>query len=303
MTDAAPPAQRLRLVVGYDGTDFAGWQVQQGARTVQGALEEAFASIAAAPARVTGSGRTDAGVHALAQVAHVDDVRGLPPVQWLGALNARLPADVRVRAVTAAAPDFHALHTAVGKTYVYQLHLSDVPGGQGAVEASVPPWRRHAFWAVRDTIDVDAMRRAARHLVGTHDFTALSKVMEAGRTTTKTLRSVRVLRVPRGLRIVVHGDGFLYGMVRLIAGLLVDVGFGRVDPDEVPERLAAGRRDRRSPSAPARGLFLWRVHYPAPHGTWRPALGPLFGAAPPIDAARASRPCYPWVVDDRPGGA
>lgn len=300
MTDGAC---RVRLVVGYDGTDFAGWQVQPGgARTVQGELERAVESVTRAPVRVTGSGRTDAGVHAFAQNAHFDDPRGLEPTAWLGALNARLPPDVRVRAVSAAAPDFHALHSAVGKTYVYQLHLSDAPGGQGAVEASVPPWRRRGFCAVRASIDVDAMRRAARHLVGTHDFTALSKVMEEGRSTTKTLRAVRVLGVPRGLRLVVSGDGFLYGMVRLVAGLLVDVGAGRVHPDDVPARLASGRRDRRSPSMPARGLFLWRVAYPAPHGTWRPALGPLFGHAAPDGAARAGRPCYPWIAgDDRAG--
>ncbi len=268
--------QRLRLVVGYDGGMFAGWQVQSSARTVQGTLEEAIASVGGERGRVIGSGRTDAGVHAYAQVAHVDDHRGLSARQWLGALNARLPGEVRVRAVDVVPPTFHALQSAVGKTYVYQLHLSDAPGGLGAVESSVPPWRRTTFHTVRTSIDVGAMRSAARHLVGTHDFTSLSKVMEAGRSTTKTLRSLRVLRISRGLRIVASGDGFLYGMVRLLAGLLVDVGTGRVAAAAVPQLLAARSRGHRSPSLPAHGLFLWRVHYPAPFGTWRPSRGPLF---------------------------
>jgi len=253
---------RRLLRVAYDGAEFAGWQLQRERRTVQGELERALGELFGEPVRVHGAGRTDAGVHALAQAAHFDDPRGLPLARLRGALNAGLPASIRVGELRAVPADFHALHDAVGKTYVYLLHLSREPGGQRAVERSVPPVRRRCFHAVRADLDLRAMRAAARQLEGRHDFTVLSKVMPAERSTVKSVRRVRVLRIPRGLALVFHGEGFLYGMVRLASGLLVEVGRGRRRAQDVPELLASLDRAQAPASLPGHALFLGRVRYP-----------------------------------------
>lgn len=252
---------RWRLRVAYDGAEFSGWQVQPGQRTVQGVLSEAAESVFGEAVAFQGAGRTDAGVHALGQVCHFDAPRALPPGRLLGALAAALPDDIRPVALETAPAGFHALHTAHRKTYFYQLHLSSAVGGLRVVERSVPPHRRRTFHAVRAGLDLVAMRRAAAELVGTHDFRALSKAMPAGRGTVKTVHAVRLMRVPGGLRVFVTGGGFLYGMVRLMAGLLVEVGRGRFAAGDVGALLEAGDRARAPASLPARGLFLWRVDY------------------------------------------
>jgi tRNA pseudouridine38-40 synthase len=257
----AAGSRRRALVLAYDGAAYAGWQVQPDQPTVQGVLEAALGVLVRQPVRVHGSGRTDAGVHALGQVAHFDDPLGLPPERLAAALNSLLPPDIRVRQAMAVAPGFHALHGAVAKTYLYQLHLAPATGGSRAALAAVPPHRRLTFHAVRGDLDLVAMRRAAQLLRGRHDFTALSKAMDEGRGTVKTLRSLRVLRVPHGLRVFATADGFLYGMVRLLAGLLVEVGRGRRDPERVPELLAAADRSRAPALLPPHGLFLWKVRY------------------------------------------
>ena len=252
---------RRALVLAYDGTDFLGWQVQPTGRTVQGVVEAALGEVLGAPVRVQGSGRTDAGVHARAQVAHFDDPAGLPLERLHGALAAALPDDVRPVALLPVADDFHALHDARRKTYVYRLHLSRSRGGQRTVERSLPPLRRRDHLAVREGLDLAAMRAAAARLVGTHDFTTFSKAMPEGRGTVKTLEALRVLRGPRSLALLATGDGFLYGMVRLLAGLLVEVGRGRVAVDAVPALLEARDRAAAPASLPARGLCLgWVDH-------------------------------------------
>ncbi|HZM00402.1 MAG TPA: tRNA pseudouridine(38-40) synthase TruA [Planctomycetota bacterium] len=261
---------RRRMTVAYDGTDFSGWQLQPGRRTVQGCLEQALERTLGSRVRVFGAGRTDAGVHALGQVAHFDAPEALRPERLLAALNSRLPPDVRVRELAEAAPGFHALHSARDKTYVYQLHLASRRDGP---RVELPPLRRRTFHAIPGGADVAAMRAAARLLVGRRDFTALSKVMDSGRSPIKTLHTLRVLRIPHGLRVVATADGFLYGMMRLLCGLLVQVGTGRRRPQDVPALLAAGDRSRAPPSLPARGLLLLRVRYSGgPDGllSWAP---------------------------------
>jgi tRNA pseudouridine38-40 synthase len=260
--------RRRRLTVAYDGTDFRGWQVQPGRRTVQGCLEDALARVVGAPVRVVGAGRTDAGVHALAQVAHFDDPGSLAPERLMAALNARLPPDVRVRDVREADPGFHALGSARDETYVYQLHLVARGAGPGHPSTGLPPLRRRTFHAIAADADVAAMRSAARLLCGRHDFTALSKAMPPGRNPVKTVTALRVLRIPHGLRLVATADGFLYGMMRLLSGLLVQVGAGRRRPEDVLGLLAAADRSRAPPSLPAHGLLLLRVRY----GTGRAPL-------------------------------
>lgn len=255
-------AGRLALLIAYDGEEFHGWQVQPDAVTVQGTLERALSGLLDREVQVKGAGRTDAGVHALGQVAHLPEPEGWPVERLRAALNARLPPAIRVLAARRVPAGFHALHSAVAKTYLYQLHRSTEAGGERAIVRSVPPHRRRVFHAVRGEIDLGAMRRGAALLRGRHDFTTLSKAMPPGRGTVKTLEALRILRIPSGLRVIVTGDGFLYGMVRLMVGLLVDVGCGRRSPESIPDLLAARDRSLAPASLPGGALFLWRVHYP-----------------------------------------
>jgi tRNA pseudouridine38-40 synthase len=218
-------------------------------------------------------------------VAHFDDPSDGDPGRLLRRLQALLPGDVRVAALAVAPAGFHARHAALEKTYFYQLHLAAGGGGARAVQAAVPPHRRRTIHGVPDTLDLPAMRCAARALEGRRDFAALSKVMDPDRGTVRTLRRVRVLRVPGGLRVFATADGFLYGMARLLAGLLVEVGRGRRVPEEVGPWLDRARRTHGPPSLPAHALFLWQVRY-AERADAAPRLLSLTGtgACPPADA-------------------
>jgi tRNA pseudouridine38-40 synthase len=259
-----PSSPRRRITVAYDGGAYSGWQLQADAPTVQGRLEQALQQLLQSPVRVTGSGRTDAGVHALGQVAHFDDPSGTPLERLQGGINGLLPPDIRVRELRPVDPEFHAIYSARDKTYVYQFHLPGPGGGPRQRGAALSPMRRRTFHVVRSPLDVEAMRAAAAHLIGRHDFLTFSKAMAEGRPTVRRLDALRVLHVPHGLRIVATGEGFLYGMVRLLSGLLLDVGRGRVGPEQVPELLTALDRSLASPSLPAHGLILWRVRYGEP---------------------------------------
>lgn len=271
-----PAGARRAMVLAYDGAGYSGWQRQPGVPTLQETVEQALERILEAPVGVHASGRTDAGVHALGQVAHFDDPSDRDPESLREVLNAVLPTAIRVRRLLAVPATFHARGATRNKTYLYHWHLSDEPGGRRALERSVPPLRRHAFLGVRADLDLEAMRAAARHLVGTHDFTALSKTMPAARGSVRTVTSVRLLRLPRGLRMAVTGEGFLYGMVRMMGGLLLDVGEGRRSPDDVPGLLAAADRSRAPPSLAAHGLVLWRVRYGPVPGVGAETLRLLF---------------------------
>lgn len=252
---------RRRVTLAYDGTGYSGWQVQPGRVTIQGEVERALERVARRPVRVAASGRTDAGVHALGQVVHFDDPTDLPPERLLARLNAQLPETIRARDLAVVPAGFHARYDAVEKTYFYQLHF--VPGAvrKRELQAGLPPHRRRTFEPVPGDLDLAAMRRAARQLVGTRDFTALSRAMEPARGVQRTLSSIRIQRIPDGARVFATADGFLYGMVRMLAGLLVEIGTGRRDGADVPALLSAADRSRAPPSLPARGLFLWRVRY------------------------------------------
>ncbi|MBI5851569.1 MAG: tRNA pseudouridine(38-40) synthase TruA [Planctomycetes bacterium] len=244
------------LTIAYDGRAFAGWQRQEGFDTVQERLEEALLAILGEPVTVHGAGRTDAGVHALRQAAHVRIERDFEPSKLLRALNGNLPPDVRVVAVTRVPPEFHARFSAIGKRYVYRV-----------VVASIAPvfdrGRRH--W-VRRPCDVTRMRTAARALVGEHDFAAFATNpgYERKRGTVRRIDHLHVLRRGGGFDIAVQGNGFLYNMVRAIAGTLIEVGVGKREPAEVAAILASHDRRRAGQNAPAEGLYLQRVLYPRP---------------------------------------
>ena len=243
--------RKLKLILAYDGTDFAGWQRQPGRRTVQQVVEEALARLLGHPVRVTAAGRTDAGVHARAQVIHWRTPRPFPAERLVPALRGLLPPDVVAVAADEAPPGFHARYGARRKTYVYHLARGPVPD----------PLHRRWQWHVPLELDVAAMRAAARRLEGTHDFAAFKASGSAVRRTRRTLyRCVVEERGPL-LRFVLEADGFLMHMARGIVGTLVEIGRGRWSLDHLDALLTQRRRDLVGPTAPAHGLVLWRVAY------------------------------------------
>ncbi len=243
---------KLRLVLEYDGTDFAGWQAQVGRRTVQGALEAAIERVTGARVRVVGAGRTDAGVHAEGQVASVGLATRLAPAELQRALNAVLPRDVAVVRLASAPEGFHARRDAASKLYRYTVWNGRSPS---------PLRTRRAHW-VRAELDLEAMRRAARALEGRHDFAAFQATGSQVGTTVRTLARLEWRgRVGRELRLEVEGSGFLRHMVRTLAGTLLEVGRGRRRATSMRALLRARDRSRAGPTAPARGLTLVRVRY------------------------------------------
>ena len=252
-----------KLTVAYDGTEYVGWQRQAAGVSIQGCLETALRDIEGAPVAVVGAGRTDAGVHALGQVAGVRLEAGIDSGALARALNARLAADIRVVASEAAPDTFHARFDAVAKSYRYRLAHGPV----------MSPFLRRYAWHVREPLDVEAMTEAGRMLVGEHDFAAFQAAGSSVRTTVRTLFDLTVRRVSPGARaetrggagstvIEVSGSGFLRHMVRTIVGTLVEVGRGRWGPAEVERVLGGADRSAAGPTAPARGLFLTAVRYP-----------------------------------------
>jgi tRNA pseudouridine38-40 synthase len=255
---AAPRPVRVRLDISYDGGDFSGWAAQPGRRTVQGVLEAALTTICRLPAApLTVAGRTDAGVHATGQVAHLD----VPASLWaelgpslLRRLSGVLPADVRVRAVQPVSPDFDARFSALSRRYVYRA--SDHPGG-------VDPLRRHDTIAWPRPLDVAAMGTAAHLLLGERDFAAFCRRRE-GATSIRTLQALDVVRTPAGIEWWVQADAFCYSMVRSLVGALLAVGDGRREPAWPASKLALRVRADDVAVAPAHGLTLVEVAYPGP---------------------------------------
>lgn len=247
---------RVKLTLAYKGTRFAGWQAQEpeGAaplRTVQGCLEEAVARILGGPVRIHGAGRTDAGVHALGQVAHLD----LPDrdLNWQAALNHHLPRDVTVRAVETVAHDFHARFDARHKTYAYALWLE---------RGYLLPQRRHYVWAV-GPLDLAAMAAAARQLLGKHDFAAFQNQGSRVQSTVRHMLGIEFAACPHFPELVLRftATGFLKQMVRNLTGCLVAVGRGRLQPDALPSLLAGRKRAAAPATAPAWGLTLESIQY------------------------------------------
>jgi tRNA pseudouridine38-40 synthase len=244
---------RLKLLLAYDGRAFRGWQSQAGGDGVQDRLERAFVRVGGERAVVHGSGRTDAGVHALGQVAHADVPRAfLPPAKWHAALNANLPPEVRVLRCTRARADFHARFQARGKTYLYRIHAAPI----------FPPLEIGRAWHVPGPLDLAVLRACARMLTGTHDFAGFAA--NRGHPPTSTIRTLREIHLTsRGplLTLRFTGDGFLYKMVRLLTGTLIRCAAGRMDPGEIDRFLAGGGQPKTHFQAPAEGLYLARVLY------------------------------------------
>lgn len=244
----------LKLTLAYDGTDYVGWQRQANGTSVQQLVEEAFAALGpagrAAPT-VVGASRTDAGVHALGQVASVVIDLEYAPSAVQRALNARLPRDIRVLGVVEAKPGFHARSHAAGKCYRYRI----------ATTAVVSPFHRWFVWHAPEARDVDAMQRAATHFVGRHDFASFQARGSSVIATTRTIHRLEVRDAGGELVIEVDGDGFLRHMVRAIVGTLAEVGSGARSPEAMVGILAAADRQAAGSTAPACGLTLVSVAY------------------------------------------
>jgi tRNA pseudouridine38-40 synthase len=241
--------KHFKLTIAYDGTRYGGWQRQPNAVTVQELIEDALAKLTGARVVTHGSGRTDAGVYARAQVASCSLVTSHKSPVLLRALNANLPEDVRVLRVQEVDAKFHARFSATGKEYRYQIDT-------GAV---ADPFLRAYAWHHSRPLDLKAMKQAARLLKGRHDFTALSAKSE--RKPVRTISKLMVTKQGELLTIAVAADGFLYKMVRSIVGALVKVGEGKMTPEELGALLAGKKRVALVETAPAKGLFLWRVDY------------------------------------------
>jgi tRNA pseudouridine38-40 synthase len=239
---------RLRLVIAYEGGGFKGWQSQAGGGTVQDHLEAAFATLCGERIVVHGAGRTDAGVHALGQCAHVDVSREM---DWITALNGNLPRAIRVLRCTRAAKDFHARFSAKGKIYTYRIWNGPI----------LSPFELGRAWHVAGPLDMDLIRTAARMLEGRHDFQPFAANRgKPDKDTTRTIYSVAVQKKGPLVTLRFHGNGFLYKMVRLMTGALVKTGQGRAPADSIATYLA-GDAGKCSYAAPAEGLYLTRVIY------------------------------------------
>jgi tRNA pseudouridine38-40 synthase len=245
-------SRKLKLIVAYDGAPFAGWQSQSHRNTVQDHLERAFERVIGEAVRVHGAGRTDAGVHAFAQCAHVDVSKFLPTDRWIKALNALLPPAIRVLRCRYVSQNFHARLSAKGKIYRYRIWTAPI----------LPPFEHRRAWHIARAFDLKILKSAAKYFVGTHDFAGFAANRgKPERTTVRTINSVRIRKEGPCVTIEFDGDGFLYKMVRLMVGALVKCALGTMHVQDITVRLKSSEPSPARVAAPAEGLFLVRVRY------------------------------------------
>ncbi len=247
--------RNVKLVIAYDGTDFHGWQVQPGLRTVQGTIEQAVRRVVRHQVEVIGSGRTDAGVHAAGQVGNFVTDCSIPADKLRKAIGSRLPKDLCVLDAYEVSPEFHATRSADSKLYRYRIH--------NAAHRPVTHLAQRQTYHFWQGLELEPMRAAAGHFVGMLDFAAMASKGAERETTVRTVLRCEVERFFDEIRISVEGRGFLYNQVRNMVGTLVEVGRGHWEPGRVAEVLASGDRRTAGPTAPARGLCLPWVRYPA----------------------------------------
>lgn len=248
--------KRIMLVVAYDGTDYHGWQLQPGVPTIEGELNKALTALLGEEIQVIGASRTDSGVHALCNAAVFDTDTKIPAQKIAYALNQRLPEDIRIQKSKETEPDFHPRHCASRKTYEYRILNREFP---------LPTKRRYAHFTYVP-LDEEKMRQAAAYLKGEHDFKSFCASAAVVETTVRTLYELEVARDGEEIVLCVTGSGFLYNMVRIIAGTLMEVGRGNIKPEKMQEILQAKDRSAAGPTAPACGLTLVRYEWQQPFG-------------------------------------
>ncbi len=242
---------RIKLTVSYDGTDFCGWQKQKNGVSVQETLETALKTLTGENIKVTGSGRTDAGVHAAEQIAHFDTDSTIPPEKFCKALNCILPDAVKVIKSEKADENFNAVKSAKVKTYAYRIYISDV----------ILPLKERFAARVSYRPDVKKMEKVAKEIVGTHDFKCFSATGGSVKTTVRTVYSIDILPNGNDIEILVSGNGFLYNTVRIIAGTLIAAGCDKLSEKDVAAAFLSQNRKLLGKTMPAKGLCLKNVKY------------------------------------------
>ena len=244
--------KRIMLTVAYDGTNYHGWQYQNNGKTIEGELNKALSSLLQKNIEVIGASRTDAGVHAMCNVAVFDTDAGIPAEKYSYALNQMLPDDIRIRKSEEVPADFHPRKTDTVKTYEYRIDCE---------EFADPIKTRYAYFTYVP-LDASKMQEAAFHLIGTHDFKSFCSVNTTATTTVRTIFDIQVIRDGVDIVVRITGNGFLYNMVRIIVGTLMDVGRGKYAPEKVKEILEAVDRTAAGPTVPACGLMLKELRFP-----------------------------------------
>jgi len=244
--------KRVMLIVAYDGTRYCGWQVQKNGATIEGELNRALSELFGEPIEVIGASRTDAGVHALGNVAVFDTRAQMPAEKMVYALNRRLPEDIRIQRSFRVADDFHPRKCACRKYYEYRILNR---------EFELPSQRLNSYF-YRRPLDIKRMQAACPYFLGEHDFRSFCSIHTQAETTVRTIYSLHVVKEGELVRICISGNGFLYNMVRIIAGTLIQVGIGAYEPEQMEAMLAACDRQAAGPTAPASGLTLVGMEYP-----------------------------------------
>lgn len=243
--------KRVMLTVAYDGTKYHGWQIQPNGETIEGILNGCLSELLGERIEVVGASRTDSGVHAMGNVAVFDTESPIPADKMSYALNRSLPEDIRIQKSEEVAPGFHPRHCASRKTYEYRIYCAPFP---------MPTKRLYAHYTYVPT-NVDLMSQAAGCLVGEHDFKSFCSTDAQVETTVRRIDSIEVLMEDREIVIRISGRGFLYNMVRIIAGTLLEIGRGHIAPQEMEKILEARDRKAAGPTAPACGLTLVKIEY------------------------------------------
>ena len=244
--------KRVKLVVAYDGSAYHGWQIQPGAPTVEGELNKVLSELLQEEIQVIGASRTDSGVHALCNVAVFDTNSRIPAEKMSYALNQRLPEDIRIQESLEVAPDFHPRHCDSYKTYEYKIWNADF----------IQPFNRKYTHFVYKELDVEAMRVAAAYFLGTHCFTSFCSTHTQVQDHVRTIYALDILKENHLVTIRIRGNGFLYNMVRIIAGTLIKIGMHEMPENCIPSILEAKNREAAGPTAPAQGLMLVGIEYP-----------------------------------------
>lgn len=244
--------QRYKCMISYDGTGFSGYQVQPNKRTVQGELEKVLTKIhKGVEVKVVASGRTDAGVHAKGQVIHFDSPLSITEDRWETALNSLMPEDISILSVEKAPESFHARFDAAGKEYRYFIYLSSKRN----------PFQRNYAYQYPFALDIETIKEGSKYLIGTHDFTSFCSAKTEIEDRVRTIKEINFSKDGDLLCIQFVGNGFLYNMVRILVGTLLEIGSGRRAPDELLEILVKKDRCFAGKTAPAHGLYLWKVFY------------------------------------------
>ncbi len=244
--------KNIKAIISYDGTRFNGWQSQKNSdNTIQATIENALSNVFGQKTEIIASGRTDAGVHALAQVINFAAETNKPLLELLETINAELPGDISVRNLSYEAPRFHARYNVKSKVYLYRILNDKIPD----------PFLRKYSLQYPSAINLELLERASRAFVGIHDFSAFTTQKKSKKSTSRTIYKIEFKKIGNELQIFVHGDGFLYNMVRIIVGTLLEVNEGKIKCEDLEKILRDGNREAAGFTAPPQGLFLYEAFY------------------------------------------